>query len=51
MWYVFKVYRNDRKWMMKKFFAGSIEDAAVAVDEWCEMNGYSDWALAGGEKA
>lgn len=47
MWYIFKVYRADRNWTKKRIFAGSIEEAACRVDEWCEMNGYSDWALEG----
>ena len=47
MWYVFRVYRADRNWIKRRVFAGSIEDAAVEIDRWCEMNGYSDWELEG----
>ena len=47
-WYHFRVLRADAtSWDRKTIFAGSIEEAATRIDEWCEMNGYIDWKMEG----
>ena len=46
MWYYFECYKAGHSvWTRKKVFADSMEEAAMHISEWCEKNGYADWAL------
>ena len=52
MKYRFKVYRPGHAvWTRKEVWAGSVEEAATKIDEYCEQSGYIDWELEGADWA